>query len=225
MKLAVKYDVEVVREEIIRRISADWPQTFYEWERRENEIKELRLSGPYSWREFHHYLLYPEPAAAVRFALEFDCPSILPATYYELARVHGMEEWNPSQESETACTRPARWSLLEASDLRKILAGQKRFIESWQEWMPLIEGKVERSCKNSGGRGQSKCIKTIQNMLAIHQGYRDPLGALRAMHVSPQQAREDWCCPRVPDALNEFLKQTAEEIWDELPELFEHRES
>lgn len=125
MRLAVKYDVEVVRGEIIKRIEADWPSTFDEWSRREREMKGC------------NYHKFPEPAAAVRFAMEFDCPRILRAALYELARVTTLTEWNPPNQ----LGRPARWSLLDAADFRRVLKGQKHFsaiaLKALQEWRTI----------------------------------------------------------------------------------------
>ncbi|GJE96816.1 hypothetical protein PsYK624_130220 [Phanerochaete sordida] len=129
MKLARKYEVESVRARIIRRMEADWPQDVLEWLRLIGDIKrrtELRTmlcrTGTSSDPEPDAFV--PEPASAVRFAREFDVPSILPAAFYTLALADIQQDWD-----ETRVSRPfaaAQWRLLDQEDTMRLFRGKSK---------------------------------------------------------------------------------------------------
>ncbi|KAI0746215.1 hypothetical protein C8Q80DRAFT_1271149 [Daedaleopsis nitida] len=63
----------------------------------------------------------PEPASAIRFALEFACPEILPAAFYTLSRINIEHDWDGGGCDRWA--RPARWSMLQGRDFIVLLRG------------------------------------------------------------------------------------------------------
>ncbi|KAI0094329.1 hypothetical protein BDY19DRAFT_860944, partial [Irpex rosettiformis] len=85
MRLAVKYDIQPIRTVILRHIESEWPQTLLEWEQRHKEQSELQLTDVEEHDDTFLGRRFPDPALAVRFGMEFDCPKILPAAFYELA--------------------------------------------------------------------------------------------------------------------------------------------
>ncbi|KAI0791191.1 hypothetical protein C8Q75DRAFT_805551 [Abortiporus biennis] len=81
MRLAEKYEVESVQKIIINHIKSEWPRNVYEWDVLQQEIKNVARN--YDECEAPDINdMFSKPAAALRFAMEFDCPSILPAVLY-----------------------------------------------------------------------------------------------------------------------------------------------
>ena len=65
----------------------------------------------------------PEPASAIRFAVEFGCEEILPAAFYQLARTSIGDDWDAPYRL-LHC--PARWSLLTGDDFHRYVLGCAR---------------------------------------------------------------------------------------------------
>lgn len=115
MRLALKYEVAMLRTIIIRHLEREWPCTLAEWEQEQHKqsVDNPRLAGirtETGTGRVLDYMKLPEPASAIRFALEFDCPSILPAAFYELLQCGVMAQWDDSCDEARGdfLTRPAR---------------------------------------------------------------------------------------------------------------------
>lgn len=101
LRLATKYQVDALRSRIVRHFEADWPRTLAEWDRLESEIDSMmeEHQDEKNLEDFNQvdglFLdeRLPEPAAAIRLAIEFGIPSILPAAFYTLARTTPDWHW------------------------------------------------------------------------------------------------------------------------------------
>ena len=113
MRLAVKYDVETIRTIILRHIESEWPQTALEWEQLQTQ-KFPNSSLSHITEDWRPVPLdrYPDPALAVRFGVEFNCPEIVSAAFYQLAT-------EPDIRSKKIA-----WESLQTSDLFMIIAGK-----------------------------------------------------------------------------------------------------
>ncbi|KAI0749140.1 hypothetical protein BC629DRAFT_1598923 [Irpex lacteus] len=101
-KLATKYKATSVLTAITTRIEQDWPHTLADWLARQEEKKDVQaILHPYGYvdpkkaKPLEEYS-FPEPASAIRFAMEFDYPGILPAAFYELAIASDAQHREPS---------------------------------------------------------------------------------------------------------------------------------
>ena len=72
--------------------------------------------------------MHPEPAAAIRFARDFDVPSILPFAFYVLAGISQYKDWDEDRKDDVgrpiitaSLGRTARWKLLDAVDYRTLV--------------------------------------------------------------------------------------------------------
>ncbi|PIL26918.1 hypothetical protein GSI_10056 [Ganoderma sinense ZZ0214-1] len=136
IRIADKYLVDGLHRYLVQKVQDDWPFTLEDWDRREAEIEAMRqakyISGaPSSSSSQPPSLAHavPEPASAIRFALEFGCPSILPAAFYQLARTHVMKDWDNPRSYVARTDLPARWTLLDAADLLRFLRGTAQISE------------------------------------------------------------------------------------------------
>ena len=133
VRIANKYLVDRLRAYIVSRIKEDWPLTIEDWDRRGAEIEAMRsvelTSGDRapSSKPLAHSV--PEPASAIHFAREFGCTEILPAAFYQLSITDANRDWDKPDSYDAHHDLPARWSLLETSDLLHVLRGRQRIAQ------------------------------------------------------------------------------------------------
>ncbi|PIL26926.1 hypothetical protein GSI_10064 [Ganoderma sinense ZZ0214-1] len=133
IRIADKYLIDGLHKYLVQKVQDDWPLTLEDWDRREAEIEVMRyaeyISGarPSSSKPLAQAV--PEPASAIRFALEFGCPAILPAAFYQLSRTDVTDDWTDPVSYSSNWTLPARWSLLEGPDLLRYLRGGKKLLQ------------------------------------------------------------------------------------------------
>ncbi|PIL26938.1 hypothetical protein GSI_10076 [Ganoderma sinense ZZ0214-1] len=130
VRIANKYLVDGLRAYLVQKVKDNWPLTIEDWDRREAEIEAMRsvkaTSGerPPSTKPLARSV--PEPASAIRFAHEFGCPEILPAAFYQLSRMDATYDWDRAESYDAHQDLPARWSLLDAPDLLRVLRGKQK---------------------------------------------------------------------------------------------------
>ncbi|KAI0094330.1 hypothetical protein BDY19DRAFT_881172 [Irpex rosettiformis] len=222
MRLAVKYDVEGIRTVILRHIESEWPQTLSEWELLEREKRsfcELKLADPGPRNSKGAVAVEPpDPALAVRFGVEFNCPKILPAAFYELA---------------TECStysEPVTWDCLHAPDLLALVKGKQSLARCWSDMayqISIIGGSycVKRGfdivdvpatpCKKYGTNYVSEALEEQCTLT-------DPLGLLYRLGTSLSDDHRDgvFCCVETYEAILKLVKAEAEVIWKSLPQYF-----
>lgn len=128
LRLANKYLIEPLRDHLIKTVVRDWPLTLHDWDRHQAEICALLNLSHYKFLLVGAWAIpygpkVPEPASAIRFALEFGCLDILPAAFYTLSRISIEHDWDNDGYDHWA--RPARWSILQARDFIVLLRGAK----------------------------------------------------------------------------------------------------
>ena len=116
----------------------DWPTTLDEWLVLEDELEKAAREelGLHSLGMDNRF---PEPASAIRIALDYNIPSILPAAFYTLSRIRAKEDWLRRRKSNwryrnvdvdndsvfnRSGLRTARWDLLEKDALYCLLLGK-----------------------------------------------------------------------------------------------------
>ncbi|KAI1784442.1 hypothetical protein LXA43DRAFT_930136 [Ganoderma leucocontextum] len=208
VRIANKYLVDALHGYLVRKVKEDWPLTLEDWDRREAEIEAMRhaeyTSGPRPSSSKPLAQAVPEPAAAIRFALEFGCPEILPAAFYQLARTDVGKDWDEPRSYSVSRDTPARWSLLEAPDLLRCLRGAKKISYHTASVMSddtFTEILGPHSClpwwENAGFPGDVRdevdgerrsedypCYVLLRSILSrvdreVSPGVRDPLKALK----------------------------------------------
>ncbi|KAJ7930008.1 hypothetical protein B0H13DRAFT_1451547, partial [Mycena leptocephala] len=122
LAMATKYEMEPLRDRIISQLQADWPNTLAEWDRLETEVAGLVREHKHSKSGMVDDLYVdeklPEPAAAIRLAMEYNVPKIMPSAVYHLSRLSIDDDWleRRKDRTELGYVRTARWDLLEAAD-------------------------------------------------------------------------------------------------------------
>ncbi|KAF4620683.1 hypothetical protein D9613_000219 [Agrocybe pediades] len=84
LRLATKYAVEHVRNDILRGMSAIWPRNLSAWEFREADATDT--TGVYKPRS-----IYPHPILVINLAKETGANELLPSAFYDLSRCAASE--------------------------------------------------------------------------------------------------------------------------------------
>ena len=135
MKLASKYEMDVLRKRIVALVEDTWPCSFKQWLLFRAQINVIRDTYMAADRR----LIYgkdfsesvPEPAAAVRIARDFDIPSVLPCAYYTLACISFDHDWDRNEWRESPLALGlafARWRMVDWVDMGRILRGRRELI-------------------------------------------------------------------------------------------------
>lgn len=140
MKLATKYEVESVRKRIIEIMEDSWPTTLEAWELFVGEMASIvrtALRTEMQGNLWHSRI--PEPVAAIRFAQEFDIPSILPFAFYTLSTIPVANDYDAM--CVDGVDRPgapcaARWALMDRANLMTLLQGRETLSEHRQSLSP-----------------------------------------------------------------------------------------
>lgn len=244
MRLATKYQVGTVRKRVVDIIEDSWPRSFEQWLRFNGEVSALQklyktgdksLTGG---KPFADHI--PEPAAAIRFAREFDVPSILPFAYYVLAGIPSTKDWDryhhiPALNDVLSAlpVRVARWGLLDNVDLLRVLSGREELvwhIVSNKEWVDIYTVKTAliNSEENCSADDSSLCSTKADEVLKRWEedmsvpsravGCPDPLSVLEHM-CNGQQA---WgLCEECTAEMQRWIREQQKGIWHTLTDTFQ----
>lgn len=234
---------------IIRHLEHEWPRTLAEWGQqqyhRTNGGSWLAGLGTQVDPETQHvsrrlkvkdYKNLPEPASAIRFAIEFDCPSILPAAFYELAHTNGFVEWDDVVDDIYAdcLTRPARWNVLTASDLRRVMKGKLNLDLHFVGLMKavMLEDDADYTWAHESWcrvdqEDSAECLTRLESFIVKHLTQLSSVDILnflfltnKSLGPTDDEATPEWCCRQTYATVRVFLRQHALVIWDSLPSYF-----
>lgn len=238
MKLATKYDVAMLRTMIVRHFENEWPSTLVEWEKR--RIMALAGKMRLTEREFNENgslytwspdrKTFPEPVSAIHFAKAFNCPSVLPAAFYDLAQREVVLEWHAKYR--TCASQPARWSSLGHEDLMRVVKGKNylhnRFVINLDFMRQYVRLTCTRSRGNTDKDAASACVSTLDKLLLDHlmlAPCSDPLDTLRQINEALgdrlDTSKGAWCCSDCYVLVRRTLRDDAETMWDNLRDTFE----
>ncbi|KAG2030072.1 hypothetical protein BDR03DRAFT_879239 [Suillus americanus] len=138
LTLANKYEIDHLRDRIVRHVEADWPQSLWQWDMLEMEILAMEETWYDEYENGHIDDYLPEPASAIRLARECNIPSILPAAFYHLSRLSIEDNrCNPRTSSINLGpgvpyrnsfygNRTADWTILSSQDYICLLRGKAK---------------------------------------------------------------------------------------------------
>lgn len=231
MRLAGKYEIDTIRGLIVKHIEADWPQTLEDWDA--HQAERAAAAQAYidnkdkKFKDKYFDEVYPEPVAAIRFALEFDVPRILPAAWYQLAttdaKAHLDYETVREQPSlrlfSAPCSAKARWQLLQvdASLLTITLFGKAKM----EDYMKVGEHILRNSalaCETSQ-RCEQSGFKKAREFLALYGTPADPLTGIKQILASGLWDTD--MCAECITYKHKQLQRARRTIWEALPEDFQ----
>ncbi|KAK7054241.1 BTB domain-containing protein [Favolaschia claudopus] len=136
LAMATKYEMESLRDRIVAQLQADWPYTLAEWDRLEMESSALEREHQLSDDETIDGLYLddrlPEPASAIRLAMDLNIPKILPSAVYHLSRLQTADDWFACRKEDTdlGVERTARWEMVAAADYKLLLKVRETRVDS-----------------------------------------------------------------------------------------------
>ncbi|GJE96871.1 hypothetical protein PsYK624_130780 [Phanerochaete sordida] len=209
-RAATKYGVEDIVAVVVEHIADQWPKTLAEWDASYPVWTSSRASAETVEN-------VPEPVSAIRFAREFDLPSILPAAYYFLS----VQSTNVDSPSPPPAVLPvARWDLVDLDILLCLMRGRDRVRRAA---LPALKASwyddYENGCKDSEAKNAHvAALLRGDDAAALHEQY-DHLEILRRFASKDFQPRNLCSSCRNADTIATEAKRAA--IWQSLPELFE----
>lgn len=240
MRLATKYQIETVRKRVVEILHDSWPRTYEQWRRFESEISVVReihgdrLDHLVDGKSFDERI--PEPAAAIRFARDFDVPSILPFAFYTLAGISQSNDWDVARKADSrkrslaaaVMERTARWSHLDIVDYRTFVKCREALT---MDIFSIIEkfGRLEKVLANTlgeycVGHAESACHARVGVVFDAWHSHGpleeedkinaaklpDPLGLLEDLGNTSSTWQACWGCR---DGMREYIKDTQIAVW------------
>ena len=224
LSLANKYQMDDLRGRIITIIERDWPVTLAQWEKF-NSRMDIILKSPDNICISN---FMPEPASAIRLALECDVPKILPAAYYHLCRIHPTKIFTDERHANDNSRRTlyARWNLLSTESVALCLNAHMKYNEHSFHIRRLFTMTQQRDRDHhADGIGPENCRQILLRMCdAYFSAYslkHDLLGSLSPFRSDSKTIRSDWgICERCATSLREEVEEIRSRLWNNLPLLF-----
>ncbi|KAH9942297.1 uncharacterized protein BXZ73DRAFT_41159 [Epithele typhae] len=230
LRLATKYEVEVLRENAMRCLSLSWPTTLQLWECREKAA--TTVDGVYAPRP-----ILPHPIPLIELAREIGAPQLLPSAFYDLSR------YLPSQMMEGHMASDGTHYTLSHDDLCRALRGKEQaaryfstFIVTELEGRPYsslcvhrneIHPSVKRSCQMAFEAVTFELIRDVNGMVCNRNS--DPLFSI--LESVAMQTRDDQpgvenrvayrACEACRLEFRAVVDAGREEFWRNLPSWFE----
>jgi hypothetical protein len=218
LAMATKYEMEPLRDRIISQLQADWPNTLAEWDRLETEVAGLVREHKHGKSGMVDDLYIdeklPEPAAAIRLAMECNVPKIMPSAVYHLSRLSIDDDWLERRKDRTdlGYARTARWDLLEAADLKLVLKLRELFTEYGFDLLY----NPPKGCPSS-----TVCSHIWDKTCLRWQRASDPLELLRKF----DETRPAGLCKLCWNEVRDDIQQCRLDLWDAICESVEVREA
>ncbi|KAF7791801.1 hypothetical protein EIP86_002825 [Pleurotus ostreatoroseus] len=125
IRLAMKYEIEEIKNTMIKEVEDDWPQSLDAYEAWFKE--RARIIRSHS-KDFWNHI--PEPASAMQFATEFGCNQMIDAVIYHLARA-SPDDALPVDRKTSQQPHRVRWNLLDGRNLFRVLYAHADFRSNW----------------------------------------------------------------------------------------------
>ncbi|CDO76729.1 hypothetical protein BN946_scf184796.g23 [Trametes cinnabarina] len=229
LRLSTKYEVSLLRENTLRKLSAAWPTSLRMWETRE---KAATTAGG----EYQPRAIMPHPLLVINLAREVGAYDILPSAFYDLSRCL------PSQLMDGFLDADGVRHQLNDDDVGKVLRGKEHCSRYFSTFIVTeLEGRgpsvnclhrnevqpsVRRTCQMAF---ESVTFELIRNVNGMASSRHDPLFTISDSIVmqtrDDQPGVENKASHRACEACRlEYLavvQAVREAFWRQLPAWFE----
>jgi hypothetical protein len=216
MSLALKYEVDALRNEIVHQLSSSWPRTIEDWDILEKK-REM----------FGNEMPRLDPAAAIRMARIADMPEVLPLAYYCTIQLYprrppdtegaGDEAQNHHPDEDQTMTR-----LLDHHDLAALTLGR----EAMAIWVSQYARTSFRTwnCHSSTIQRGFVCCQRIHlrwaEVLEDVTTRRDVLEVLKEHAGWGTGTFGSILCSPCQSAYVEIMRQMRKDFFKDLPKIF-----
>jgi len=214
MSLALKYEVESLRKEIVDQLSSAWPRTLEDWDILEKK-REM----------FGSDLARLDPAAAIRMARIADMPEVLPLAYYCAIQVYPSRPMSSDSDDsprETDSEDQVMTHLLTREDLASLALGR----ESMAAWVAQHAKGCFRtwSCHSNSSQHGLVCSQRIHlrwaEVLEDVALRRDVLEVLREHAIWGTRTFGSILCSPCQSAYVDIMRQMRKDFFKDLPQIF-----
>ena len=214
MSLALKYEVESLRKEIVDQLSSAWPRTLEDWDILEKK-REM----------FGSDIARLDPAAAIRMARIADMPEVLPLAYYCTIQVYPSRPMSSDSDGsprETDSEDQVMTYLLTREDLASLALGR----ESMAAWVAQHARGCFRtwSCHSNSSQHGLVCSQRIHlrwaEVLEDVALRRDVLEVLREHAVWGTGTFGSILCSPCQSAYVDIMRQMRKDFFKDLPQIF-----
>ncbi|KAF8548168.1 hypothetical protein OG21DRAFT_1471559 [Imleria badia] len=220
LDLSRKYGIDRMYAQIVRHLESDWPQTLKDWDKLEKEIEIESTTSNSDVERIDNS--FPEPAATIKLARQFDIPGVLPAAFYHLSRISILDDWDKTHADPSICIRnltkrTVRWGLLSATDFRCLLLGKAEFadflrgcinMEDLRHTTYSVSHRRNIACNAGEGLWKDILEKCLQSA--------DPLALLK----TSIEEDKDRGCNICTNILRAKILAVRAQIWEKLGDLF-----
>jgi hypothetical protein len=221
LTLANKYGAERLKTRIVEHLEADWPQTLWQWDRLETEIRSMKdtwnqeflTNSEGSAKFIDDYL--PEPASAINIAWACNIPGVLPAAFYHLSRLSIYDDYHLARSSD-ACDalskgrRTARWTTLTAADYICLLKGREKLSMAAQD---IVFDRHEL-CQSQ------ECSSRSVLLAGIRKSCQHSADILHTLRSYVEQAGYGKTCNHCSVLFRQTLVTFRQQLWRSLPVFF-----
>lgn len=160
---------------------------------------------------------FPEPASAIRIARLYNIPDILPAAYYELFSIDDVQhDWDGLRKPDAEHSlhlqnlgRTARWQLLDAADLIRLIRMQQKFCE--------IESSAKSDFASIAECTVPQCARNRQAIKTSLFGSSDwKIGMAVLVVISQKRRACKYMCGVCGPIYDSKLQKISTKIWDSI---------
>ena len=243
LRLATKYDIKWIRDDIIRIISKDWPPQLEKWDFNEDELdvfKSHRVGG-----SDNVDLDLPEPYEAIRIALQYEIPDILTAAFYHLSRLAPLADrrlnndaMSGTSNGDTALDlhaeylstggRTAWFGLLSKNQLLQLARGKHEIENFFHNVCDDARASTSKRCQFATPRNQEErvkrkhCLEATEHLsnsrLAEFGRTRDPLKIMRIDHPTSPPSQ---LCGTCLEHFQRLVYGSRQDLWYHLENFFD----
>ncbi|GJE88198.1 BTB/POZ domain-containing protein [Phanerochaete sordida] len=226
LRLAAKYDMDSVTQELMPVLERDWPRGYDEWLLGKRGFQ-LRYGGTLTIPREN----YPDPAAAIRLAMDIRLRSVLPAAFYELSQISIRKPLNVESYDRWADAK-----LLSAEDMERLTVGRERIARYLaDDLFDRIDNAIRnfpQDVKHKGNHSSVVCIADLDRWWGKEHPvggklyFEGPLAVLQRLERNlkaedPLDESLAEVCGGCRVELSCALQWEARAFWKKLPELFD----
>ncbi|EGN96520.1 hypothetical protein SERLA73DRAFT_184594 [Serpula lacrymans var. lacrymans S7.3] len=211
LKLAMKYEVDFLRNRIVQNAIASWPRDLAAWDKIEDNIDFQTKSGK------HDIDVLPNPVYAIRIGRDCNIPEILPLAYYALS-------WQPTPKLSDSVSRFG-WDrqALSREELEIFNLGKEGILTFILEHSAMDPTNLWMC-------GQRECSGRLDAVLLLWREIITELMmrpyALLLLRQKASEIRNDKCeafvsCVSCRSQISKKLREVRKRLFEELPNLFQ----
>ena len=238
LRLAAKYQVDSLRTRIVQHLEEDWPTSPLAWLRMCNDER-LYTEDCARYTTFNIGTFaedkFPEPAAAIRLARDFDIPSILPAAYLKLLYADPTLDWDDLRKTKDSShgrsARSARWNLLDRLDMHRLAQGRARLVARLPHVHRAFLVRAQTCRADADNPDAQDCHEVLarkhNTFTAVRYssfwtggeeaGKPDLIQLLQKL----RDVADDWkLCASCVELFRARIAEEIKLLWDDLPQIF-----